>query len=110
MSKETALDKYAGLVAKRDQHIEDNKAVFDDHQKIVMDIIDAENDLRDAVAESKDGVKSAEFTVIYTPQTQTWADIEKLDKFVAEGKISKELRDQIVMTQERSPKISIRKN
>lgn len=110
MSKEAALEKYTKLVEKRNEHIKANKTVFDDHEKIVMDIIDAENDLRDAVAESKEGVSNAEFTVTVTPQKQVWADIETLDKFVASGNITKEMRDMVVKTQDRPPKISIKKN
>lgn len=110
MSKETALEKYTKAVEKRDAHITENKAVFDAHEKIVMDIIDAESDLRDAVAESKEGVSNTEFTVTITPQTQTFVDIEQLDKFVADGSMSKEMRDLAVKTEERPPKISIRKN
>lgn len=127
MSKASALDKYTGLVDKRNKHIEDNKAVFDAHEKIVMDIIDADNDLRDAVTEDFEslveqaktnkeikpaadaGLFNGAFKVTVTPQTQTWGDIEELDKLVAEGTISKEVRDRVVKTQNRPPKISITK-
>ena len=127
MSKASALDKYTALVEKRNKHIEDNKAVFDDHQKIVMDIIDAENQLRDDVAAEFEvltenaktdttvkpaveaGVSNGEYNVLVTPQTQTWGDIEVLDALVASGEITKEIRDRVVKTQKRPPRITIQK-
>ena len=110
MSKESALAKYAKAVEKRDRHIEANKSVFKEHESIVYDVIDAENELRDAVAESGSGVSDIDYTVTLTPQTQTWADIETIDKYVANGEIAQKVRDEIVKTQKRPAKISIKRN
>lgn len=108
-------------------HIEDNKEIFDAHQKLVMEVIDTENELRDATAErvtaleadtSEAGIQALNefvargetngtYHVKASPQTQTWADIEELDKEVASGRMSKETRDRIVKTQKRPAKISI---
>lgn len=103
----TALDKYTAAVEKRNEHITANKSVFTAHEQIVNSIIDAENELRDAVAETGAGVSNEAFRVTLVPQTQTWGDIEEVDKFVAGGKLSKADRDQIVKTQTRPPRITI---
>lgn len=128
MSKANSLDRYTKLVADRDRHIEDNKAVFDAHQKIVFDIMDAENDLRDKVAsefeslveraktdqtvnpEAEAGINNGEYTVVVSAQEQTWADIEAIDKLIVDGVIPSNRRSEIVKNQKRPPRISIRKN
>lgn len=110
MSTQNALERYTVAKEKVEAHIEDNKAVFDTHQKLVMSLIDAENELRDTVSESREGVSNGKYTVSYLPQTQTWADIETIDQMIATGLIKKELREKIVMTQERPARISIKEN
>lgn len=128
MSKSHSLDKYSKLVAERDKHIEDNKAVFEAHEKIVFNILDVENELRDEVAEdfeslreqaktdptvrpeAEAGVSNGEYAVQVAAQTQTWADIEVIDKLIAEGVIPASKRAEIVKTQSRPPRITIRKS
>lgn len=127
MSKANSLDKYSRLVAERNKHIEDNKSVFDAHEKIVFNILDAENELRDKVAEefeslveraktditvnpeAEAGINNGEFNVVVAGQEQTWADIDAIDKLIVEGVIPSNRRSEIVKTQKRPPRISIRK-
>jgi hypothetical protein len=123
----TQLENYTKAVQTVKNHIEDNKEIFDAHQKLVMSVIDTENELRDAIAERvtaleadtseagiqalnefvRTGAMNGSYKVTATPQTQTWADIEELDKEVSSGRMSKETRDRIVKTQKRPAKISI---
>lgn len=107
MSKESALSRYSASMEALEKHQEENKAVFDNHKNLVNAVIDAENELRDALAEANEGVSDGHYRVTVTPQTQTWADIDELDRAIAEGKASNELRTRIVKTQTRPARISI---
>lgn len=107
MSASSDLDKYSAAVAALKEHQAENKPIFDAHQKLVFNVIDAENSLRDSVAELGAGLSNGDHQVNFIPQTQTWGDIETIDQLIAEGKIPKELRDQIVKTQPRPPRITI---
>jgi len=102
-----SLDKYSNAVNAMKAHQESNQAVFDEHKRLVLKIIDAENELRDAVAESKEGVENLYHKVTVTPQTQTFADVEEVDKALGAGYISQSVRDRIVKTVQRPEKISI---
>jgi hypothetical protein len=102
-----ALEKYTKVVEERNKYIESNKAVFDTHEQIAMRIIDAENELRDAVADEKAGVQNESFTVRHVAQTQTYADIEVIDQMVAGGKITAGMRAEIVKTVDRPARVSI---
>ncbi len=108
MSKETALDKYTQAVGQMESHIELNKSVFDQHQQLVFRVMDAENELRDAVAIAGAGVSDGIHSVTITPQTQTYADIETLN--ASHGKLlTDELLKNIIKTQARPARISISK-
>jgi len=108
MDTTAALAKYTAAMAQLKSHIASNQGVFDTHQQIVFKVMDAENELRDAVAEAGVGVRNNDYKVTITPQTQTWADIEEIDRiFENTGKVDKSQRDQIVKTQPRPPRISI---
>lgn len=102
-----ALEKYSNVYAELKQHQKDNQSVFTAHQNIVLRLIDAENELRDAVAEAGAGISNADHVVTHTPQTQTWADIEVLDRMVADGKLNADLYKEIVKTQNRPPRITV---
>ncbi len=101
-----ALERYSAAVGQLKAHAEFNKPVFDTHQQLVYKVMDAENDLRDAVAEAKTGISNGIHVVNYTPQTQTYADIETLDKMIGQM-LTKEARDQIVKTVERPARVTI---
>lgn len=109
MSKENSLEKYTKAIDALESHKESNKAVFEEHQKLVFEVIDAENVLRDDVAEANAGVENGSYKVIVTPQTQTYGDVEAIDKLVADRIISPELRNKIVVTTQRPAKITIQK-
>lgn len=109
MSKEAALDNYAKAVSALERHKEQNSTVFEDHQELVFRVIDAENLLRDEVAMAKSGVENNEYNVTCTPETQTFGDIEEIDKLVAAKLISPEIRAKIVKTVDRPARITIKK-
>lgn len=96
-------------MGKLEEHQEQNKKVFDDHKKIVFDVMDAENELRDAVAEEKSQVSNALFRVTIAPQTQTYADIEVIDRLIASGVIPASKRGEIVKTVDRPARVNISK-
>lgn len=93
MAKENLLQKYTQAIAARDEHIEENKSVFATHKKLVFAIIDAENELRDAVAESGSGVENGVFKVTCTPQTQVVYDNEALSKLLQPDEIDKVVKE-----------------
>lgn len=112
---ETKLDRFIAAREAVLESVEKNKAVFDAHQALVMRLMDAENDLRDEAALAE-GLKKGEPTVLAsqggysvtaTPVEQTWADIDELDRAIAEGQATNELRARIVKTQQRPTRVSI---
>lgn len=107
MDATQSIAKYSRAVQAMKAHQEENKPVFDRHKELMMQILDADNELRDAVAESGASI-SDDFTVVtVTPQTQTFADIVAIDKLIAEGKIPATLRAEIVKTAQRPPRITV---
>jgi len=107
MDAATSLSRYSEAVQAVEDHRKQNEAVFSAHKALVMRVIDTENDLRDTVAETMESVSDGDNKVTVTPQTQTWADIAVIDALIASGKIPAELREQIVKTQQRPPRITI---
>lgn len=99
-NKESALTKYGNAVGALEAHIEANKPTFEAHQALAMKVIDAENELRDAVAEDGSGVSNMAFTVTVEPKTQTIYDEEKIKATCPEA----------ITTQQRPPRITISKN
>jgi hypothetical protein len=83
MSTLSALQLYARAVGAIEDHIEANKAVFDDHKRLVMAELDARSNLEDEAAleaESiaKEPVLAAGFRVVAMPQTQEVWDEQKV--------------------------------
>ena len=109
MSTQNLLEKFTEAKEKVEAHIEDNKPVFNAHQKLVMSLIDAENELRDAVAESKEGVTNGKYTVVCTPQEQVVFDEEKT---LSALRVSREgaLAAGVLVRNQRPPFISIKEN
>ena len=92
-----------------EDHIESNKGVFDAHQKLVMNVIDAENALRDSAAEAGTGVSNGAYTVSVVPQTQeVWDEERTLSalRVTKEGAIAAKL----LQVNQRPPRITISKN
>jgi hypothetical protein len=106
----TQLEKFTKAKEALEAHIEANKALFDDHQKLVFAVIDAENELRDYAAEKNEGETNGKYTVVVTPQTQTWGDVEVLKEMLASGKIGQDFYDKVVKTEKRPARISIKEN
>jgi hypothetical protein len=96
MSKETALQNYTRAMGAVESNIEANKPVFDRQKNLTMAVIDAENALRDAVAEDGSGCSNGLYSVTVTPITQTVYDEAKIltrigitrEQAVTEGLIS----------------------
>lgn len=108
MSDTTALlQRYADATHAIERHAEAHKDIFDQHKRLVMSQIDADNALRDAIAESGQGASNGEFTVAIIPQEQDVCDFAKLDELVAGGVITNEVRQLIVKKQTRPPRITI---
>ena len=106
MSATTLLDNYTNAKRAIEDHIEKNRAVFDAHQHIVFRVIDAENALRDAVAETGEAVSNGEYRVTITPQENEVCNFEKLDELIATKQIS-DIRNLIVQKNVRPPRITI---
>ena len=106
MSKESALEKFTSAKQAIIDHIEQNKSVFEAHERLVGRLIDAENDLRDAVAEAGKGVSNADYTVTCTPQTQEVWDEQKTCEAL---RVSKEgaIAAGLLMVNKRPHRISI---
>lgn len=102
-----ALNKYENAREAIAEDIQRNEAVFKAHERLVGNLIDAENSLRDIAAEEGKGDTNGTYTVTVTPQTQTFVDLERLAQFVAEGKITQELSNELITINPRPPKISI---
>lgn len=107
VNPEVSLEKYSNAVAALKDHQAANQKVFSAHEQLLGKLIDAENELRDAVAVAARGVENGQFSVSHIPQTQTWADIDELDQLIAQGKIPGDVRGQIVKTQQRPARITI---
>lgn len=108
MSKETALQRYTSAVGAIEEHIKENKAVFDSHQKLVMAQLDAENALRDAVAEEGAGCSNGIFDVTLTPMTQTVYNEDKIFSLLSLTRESAVGAGLITINQ-RPPRITIGK-
>lgn len=79
------MQKYANAMDALEGHIESNKPVFDAHKELAMKVMDAENELRDAVAENGSGIVGAGYTATYTPVEQKVYDEEKIKKLCPEA-------------------------
>lgn len=82
-TKESALQRYTDAQDKLEQHIKDNQKVFDDHQKIVLELMDRDNELRDAVAEDGKGITNGLWNVTVTPQTQRVYNEDKMKQYMS---------------------------
>ena len=109
MSSVNALEKYTKAMERLEGHIDDNKKIFDDHQKLVFDVMDAENELRDSVAEEKAPVSNDVFRVTIEPQTQVIFDEEKTLQAL---KVSREgaIAAGVLLVNQRPDRITIHKN
>ena len=105
----TAIDSYTNAVEALEKHKASNPAFVNEHSRLLMAQIDAENELRDAVAESKAPISNGTYRVTYTPQSQTFADIEEVKKYLDATSADEMTRQRLIKTQERPPRITIGK-
>lgn len=78
MNPQATLQAYTNADQARKDHIAANAEVFKQHERLVMAVIDAENNLRDAVAESGQPIENGSYRVTVTPQTMRTYDEDKL--------------------------------
>lgn len=110
-----SLDKYTTAKGAVDAHIEANKAVFDVHKNLVMNMIDRDNELRDEAVAHLEGLpedkpsviaSNGSFKVIVTPQAQVFVDPEELK--ASEGKsLIPSVIAELIHTVKRPPRITI---
>lgn len=109
MSTQNSLEKYTRAIEALEAHKEANAHVFSEHEKLVFAVIDAEGELRDDVSVANAGVENNKFEVVITPQSQTFGDVEAIDKLVADRILSPEIRAKIVQTVQRPARITIKR-
>lgn len=102
MNSEQALLKYTNAVGAVKEHIQEHKGIFDAHERLVFQVIDAENELRDAVAASGQGVQNGSHKVTFEKQTQTIFDEDKMKCY-----LSAEEMQKVTTVNERPPRITI---
>lgn len=87
----------------------ENDTVFGMHRRLGMAVIDARNELDDAVAESGTALENHKFRVTVTPQTMTTYDEAKIlaklgitrEQAVAEGYIKEQVRPARITVSEK---------
>lgn len=82
---QAALEKYAKAVLSIKDYGDQNKSVFEEHNRLMMNVIDAESELRDIVAVEKKGFDNGMFKVVVTPMTQTVFDEERIREEMPEA-------------------------
>lgn len=109
-SKEIHLERYTKAFEALHEDIAENQNVFKPHERLVGMLIDAENDLRDAVVEQgiTEPFSDGSFNVSVTPQTQTTYNEEGI---LAKLGMTKEaaIAAGLITVTERPPRISISK-
>lgn len=70
MNTENTLKAYTAAQQSLKDHLEANPEVFKMHEKLLMRVIDTENDLRDAVSLTLESIENGMYSVTVTPQTQ----------------------------------------
>ena len=85
--------KYTNAIDAQKDHMSNNPEVFKENNRLVMAIIDAENELRDAVAESGTGVSNGSFNVTITPVAQRIYNEDKLHEFLSPTQFAQVVND-----------------
>ncbi len=101
------LEKYSKAVAELKAHQHQNAGVFEEHQNLLFKVMDAENELRDHVAATKQGEKGLDHEVTCVEQTQEVFDEEKTLqalRVTREGAIAA----GIIVINQRPPRINIK--
>lgn len=98
-----SLEKYEAAVRAVKKHQDDNFAVFSHHNKLFLNVVDAENELRDYIAEAKINEKGSTHEVTYLDQKQEVVDMDKLKSYLPIEKYT-----EIVTINQRPPRITIK--
>lgn len=103
----THLEKYTQAVARLKDHQEANKPVFDEHKELMLNVIDSENELRDAVAVTLQGEKNAYHEVVVREETQ---EVFEEDKVLGALGLTKQgaIDKGFIAVNKRPPRIIIR--
>ena len=108
MNPATALEKYTSAFNAMKDHQDRNGDIFKEQQRLFLALMDAENELRDAAALALTGAENGQFKVAVTPQTQTFADIDEINRILETGAhICYDDLKTIVKTVPRPPRINI---
>lgn len=113
MSTQSALNRYGRAVDAIEDHIRENKPIFDHHQRLVMSQIDARGDVEDeAVLEAeeiaKEPVIAGGFRVVAIPQTQEVWDEQKVLEAVNMSR-GEAIAKGLLVVNNRPPRIVISK-
>lgn len=103
---QNSLTKYSNAVAALKEHQAANEPVFKEHTRLLGNVIDAENELRDSVAETKEPVANATHRVTITPQTITQVDPDAVRARQGQT-LTPEVIAELIQTTERPPRITI---
>ncbi len=104
-------EKIANYISAKEalkKHQEANPDVFRVNQTLLFALMKAEDEVKDQSAMESASGAYKNIAVTYTPQTQTYADIDEIDALIVQGIIPQGYRANIVKTVTRSPRISIR--
>ena len=100
--------KYVSAMRAMEDFRFTHKHIFAQHESLAHVAIGARARLEDAAANANKGISDGNYEVKLIPQEMTFADIEVIDRLIAEGKISSTLRDEIVKTIPRPAHIVIK--
>jgi len=103
MSKENALEKYTQAFEALNDHKVANQGVFEAHQNLLMRLMDAENELRDLVAEDEQGLENSKIKVTVVPQTQRMYSEDKMHQYLTPIQFA-----DVVSDVKRPPRITIK--
>lgn len=101
------LEKYSKAVAELKAHQSQNAGVFEEHQNLLFKVMDAENELRDHVAATKQGEKGLDHEVTVVEQTQ---EVFAEDKVLSALGLTRQgaIDRGIIEVNQRPPRISIK--
>jgi len=103
-TKEEALEKYSRKAQEVESYVKNHQDVFGPHQKLLYDLMDAENELKDAVAEEKATVSNTQFECLYNKNIQRIYNENKMHELLTPTQFA-----SVVDDVERSPRIVIHK-
>lgn len=103
-----ALKNYTASMRAMEDYRLANRSIFAQYESLAHAAIGTRARLEDEAYIANRPISDGNFEVELKPQPLTFADIEVIYRLIAEGKIPPALRDEIVVTTQRPPHISIR--